>query len=308
MKTISKITRVIFLLPLLATLFPPSLSAQEPSHVVVLLKGQRGAYQEVIAGLMESAPGLIFNFYDLDNGPEPQIRNSITSGPTPGALLTIGISATQFARRELPYLPTVFCMVFNPEHFNLSGENLTGISLQTRIGDQLEAFQKALPGLLKIGVVYNPEISSGIIAEGKAAAKELGLLLWAKKILRPEEIAQAVKELMWTVDALWIIPDTTVLSKESFQYFLQTSIDRRIPLLTFSESFVKGGALLALAPDYRGIGRQAGGLLEKILAGASPGTIPLLHPEGALVINRNTAQALNISLPPEILRQAEKIY
>jgi len=104
-----------------------------------------------------------------------------------------------------------------------------------------------------------------------------------------------------------MIPDQTVVSKESFRYMLEATLNRKIPILAFSPSFVKGGALLALAPNYQEMGRQAGRLVQKILGGTSPGSLPPVHPQGSLFLNLNTAGALNINIPTEVLQKAEQI-
>jgi len=310
MKGKTKILKLV--IPLLA-LSPCALSlawGEETPTIAILSSGKQNAYQEVIQGFTEAAPELKSANYDLGGTPENQdsVLKSIRSGPAPLAILAIGSQATELVQKHFPEVPGVYCMVFNPERYQASGGNLTGITLKIKARDQLEIFKKSLPSIKKIGVIYDPDQNRSTLEEANAAARDLGLILVEKKIRSQKEIANAIKELMWIVDALWMIPDTTLVSKESFQYLLQTSIDRRIPLFAFAENFVKGGALLALAPNYQDIGRQAVGLIQKILSGKSPQNLPPLSPEGHLILNLNTAKALNIILPPEILKKSDKIF
>ena len=160
----------------------------------------------------------------------------------------------------------------------------------------------------RVGVVFDPSLSTSIINDGHQAATKHGLVLVEKPVKSSFEIANALKESIWTIDALWMVPDRTVVSKESFRYMLEATLNRKIPLVTFSEGFVKGGALMALAPDYQGIGRQAGELVKKIIAGTPPRDIPRPTPKTGIVLNLNTAKALNITVPPSVLLEVGKIY
>lgn len=284
---------------------------QSGSSVVIIQSGKHSAYQEVVSGFTQTVTGVGSTIFELPGNPEEQleVRRKILSGPAPpGVILAIGTQATQFAQKEFLRTPLVFCLVTNPDRLQLSGPFITGIDLLVSPSEQLETLSQAVPGVKRLGVIYNPDISQATVDKGNAAGRELGIVLVEKRIRGTKEIANAIKDMMWVVDALWMIPDPTIVSKESFQYLLQTSIERRIPLLAFSEGFVKGGALLALAPDYEDIGRQAGLVAREILGGKSPGSIPLKHPKGHLILNLNTAQALGVNIPPEILGKADKIY
>jgi len=305
-----RIGKISFALLLLAlgVFFPLSARMEETPAVAILLSGKQPAYQEVATGFMETARELRFFPFELSGTEESRgkVTKTLRSGSAPAAIFAVGSQAAELARKEFPDVPLVFSMILNPEPY--LGQNTTGIAMKIHPRDQLQAFQKILPRIRKIGVVYDPGQNRSTIAEAQVAARELGLTLLEKRVSHPREIANALKDLMYLVDALWMIPDQTVVSKESFQYFLETSIERKIPLFAFSSILVKGGALLALSPNYEDMGRQAGILAQKILAGKSPQSLPPLSPEGHLVLNLHTAQALDLRIPPEILKTAAQTF
>jgi len=293
----------------LGVFLPFSARVEETPAVAILLSGKQPAYQEVATGFMETARDVRVFPFELGGTEENRgkMMKTLRSGEAPAAIFAVGSQAAELARQEFPEVPLVYSMVLNTEPF-LGQGNTTGISMKIHPRDQLQAFKKILPRIRRIGVIYDPAQNRSTIAEAQASARELGLTLMEKRISDPREIANAIKDLMYVVDALWMIPDQTVISKESFQYFLETSIERKIPLFAFSSILVKGGALLALAPDYGDMGRQAGALARKILAGMSPQNLPPLSPEGRLVLNLHTAQALDLTIPPEILKTAAKTF
>ena len=54
-------------------------------------------------------------------------------------------------------------------------------------------------------------------------------------------------------------------------------------------------------------GSQAAPLADKILKGAAAGSIPVVSPESFLKINYKAAQALNLTVPDGLLRQAVEV-
>jgi putative ABC transport system substrate-binding protein len=77
----------------------------------------------------------------------------------------------------------------------------------------------------------------------------------------------------------------------------------------FSGAFwVEHGGLASYGPDYYGMGRQSARLVDKILKGMDPAEIPVeVNPKIEFTINLNVAQALGISIAPEILYQADRL-
>jgi putative ABC transport system substrate-binding protein len=72
--------------------------------------------------------------------------------------------------------------------------------------------------------------------------------------------------------------------------------------------FVERGGLASYAPSTQGLGRQAARLVDKILKGANPATLPVEQPtKFDLVINLKTAKALGLTIPPSLLLQADRV-
>ncbi len=285
-------------------LLPAFSSAAE---VFVLKSNDIPAYDEVLRGFGEVVGENAFVTFSLkgNSASAAKAMPTVQAGQY-SVILAVGSESARVAREQLADVPTVFSMVLDPTEFQ-KNEKITGVNFQVPARSQFQALISILPKARRIGVIYDPTLSLFIVRDGRQAAAALDLTLVEKPISSSNEIANAIKEMIWTVDVLWMIPDQTVVSKESFRYMLEATLNRKIPILTFSQSFVKGGALLALAPNYQDMGRQAGRLVQKILGGTSAGSLPSAHPQGYLFLNLNTANALNLSVPPEILLKAEQI-
>ena len=78
----------------------------------------------------------------------------------------------------------------------------------------------------------------------------------------------------------------------------------------FSSTFFpeERGALASYAPDTHETGKQAARLVDKILKGAKPADIPVeVNSKIEFVINLKTAQAMGLTIAPEVLFQADRI-
>jgi putative tryptophan/tyrosine transport system substrate-binding protein len=71
---------------------------------------------------------------------------------------------------------------------------------------------------------------------------------------------------------------------------------------------VGSGALLTYGPNTPELFRQAAGYVDKILKGAKPADLPIQQPATfELIINRNAAKILGLTLPPTLLARADEV-
>ncbi len=111
------------------------------------------------------------------------------------------------------------------------------------------------------------------------------------------------------IDALWILPDDTILAPEVVQYMLLFSYRHKVPLLGLSERHAQMGALLSLSfASSEDIGRQAGELANSILEGKTAGEIPYTTARLVkLIVNLRAAQKLGIEIPKSIIAMADNL-
>ncbi|UCD85065.1 MAG: ABC transporter substrate-binding protein [Deltaproteobacteria bacterium] len=276
--------------------------------VAVLKSADIAAYNQALAGFAKEIGSIGTDTYNIEDSPTggKDIIDKIKQ-TKPSAILAVGKKATEIANTEIPDIPIVFCMVIEPEKLGLKGNNIAGVGMEVSPEKQISNFKSALPSLKSIGVVYNPENSSQRVKEGRGACQRLGIKFAEITVSAPKEVPDAFRGLVGLVDAIWLLPDTTVLTKASFSFILKTAMEEKIPLLGFSESLVKGGALMSFAVDYRSVGELAGSLVKKILAGTAPGTLALASPGGEFAVNLNIADFLGIKIAEEIKRKAKVI-
>jgi putative tryptophan/tyrosine transport system substrate-binding protein len=259
------------------------------------------AYNKVVKGFQDECfknDITIKSIYDL-NG-KMKIGQKIVRKvrkEKPDIILAIGVLAATVVKEKIEDIPIVFCMVINHARFQLMESNITGISTEIAIEDQLKGFQSILGAFKNLGVIYDPSKTGNIIANAENKIEDAGINLVKYEISDSKEVSEAMKNLIGKIDALWLLPDSTVVTKNSFGFIKSTALENRTPLLCTSDVFVKAGALASVSSNHKDIGKQAAGLARKILELSMPGSLGIVYPDRfKLTINTNTAEKLGLEL------------
>ncbi|MBR6975481.1 MAG: ABC transporter substrate-binding protein, partial [Ottowia sp.] len=123
---------------------------------------------------------------------------------------------------------------------------------------------------------------------------------------RTVDIPSAVRSLAGKVDVIYTNTDNNVVS--AYESLAQAAGELKIPLVAADTDSVKRGAVAALGQDYRGIGRQTGRMVVRILAGEKPGAIPSeTGKQLDLTINAKAAEAQGVTLSEDIIKEAKEV-
>jgi putative ABC transport system substrate-binding protein len=126
-----------------------------------------------------------------------------------------------------------------------------------------------------------------------------------------EDVPSILRRAIHRADGVWLLPDRTVVSRDSFRFTLRLAAERRVPLMVFSESMVRAGGLVGLVPDPAEVGRQAADLVVRLLDREAPGAPPAVEEPRTLrlVLNARTASNLGVPIPQELVsRQDTHVY
>ncbi|MDH5710303.1 MAG: hypothetical protein OEZ15_01380 [Gammaproteobacteria bacterium] len=98
------------------------------------------------------------------------------------------------------------------------------------------------------------------------------------------------------IDALLALPDPNVYNAKTIKGILLTTYRHRKPLIGFSESFVRAGALAAIHTPIEQLGKQAAEITMQIYQDNS--TQQYIYPEYFdIAINYDVAKSLKINIP-----------
>jgi ABC-type uncharacterized transport system substrate-binding protein len=236
----------------------------------------------------------------------------------PDVAVVSGSVATAAIKRATASIPVVFALVNEPDtqgfvaSLGRPGGNITGFTNMdfSVIGKSVELLKTMVPTLTQIGLLFNSEVYP---------LYDSYLRKFQAEPRQPVEVVRAAvrspAEIDGVVDALAVRPGKglVVLPDGGFtvtnRAAIQAAVDRhRLPCMTPWRQFVVEGALMSYGPDSIDIFRRSADYVDRILRGAKPADLPVQQPvKFELVINRKTAIALGIDIPPTLLALADEV-
>jgi len=120
--------------------------------------------------------------------------------------------------------------------------------------------QAAMPEMRTIGYLYG-DISGVYADEIKRAADDAGIGFVGVDVSSDVKFSNLLKDGFASSDAVLLLPDPYLFNRRVVQEVLLASFRYKRPLVVYSESFLKAGAMVALFSTPEQIGRQTGELL-----------------------------------------------
>jgi len=221
----------------------------------------------------------------------------------PALVLALGQEAARRVAALAPAAPVLCALVPLPAMID---RRFVEVPMYVSAPRQVQALKQTLPSVKRVGLVYSPTHSRAVADAYARAAGAAGLVPVRHEVAGLRGFAGAVRSLVGRVDALWLVPDPTLINAETFKFLVQTSFESKLPLIAYSQAMVKAGALLAVEAGYEEMGKRAGSVGRRLLSGEASATPE--PPEGALYVNRRSAGLLGVSLPEAVRAQVTQVY
>jgi putative ABC transport system substrate-binding protein len=232
-------------------------------------------------------------------------------------ILSTGTRATQVAKSATRDIPIVFIHPADPVSLGFvkstvdPGANVTGVAgfaLQMT-GNRLAIFKEIIPLLQRIYILYDPndKFSRENFSFTKETALKSGLQVAGHGVKTSEELKVTFAGLQITKgDALFHIQDNLIESHVDFIF--DVARQKKIPTMFNQEAWAIRGALAAYGPSYYEMGRQAAGLVDAIIKGRKPETLPIQRASKFdFTLNYRTASFIGVNLSRDMLKKADKV-
>jgi putative ABC transport system substrate-binding protein len=196
--------------------------------------------------------------------------------------------------------------------FARPGGQVTGLSSVSPdlIGKRLELLREVVPGLSRVAILWNPDVRGAVLEykETEAAARSQRLELQSVEVFSADDLNRAFSTLS-RQHAQAVMLSTgnpaTMVRRAEIASLAQRS---RLPSIYAAREYADLGGLISYGPSTTDMFRRTATYVDKILKGAKPADLPVEQPtKFELVINVKTAKALDLNIPPSLLRRADDV-
>ncbi len=232
-------------------------------------------------------------------------------------VLVAGTSVAALAAKKATSTVPIVMVATDPVGLGLvaslarPGGNVTGLSFfnEAVLAKRLEMLKEFVPGLARVAVLRNPGIAAHAVfwRETDAAAGKLGLVLQALDVRGPNDFEAAFAAARQdNAQALVALDDGLTIAYKTRIVALAAS--GHLPAIYGLREFPDDGGLMSYGPSFVDLLRRSATYVDKILKGAKPADLPVEQPtKFELVINRKTANALGLTVPPPLLALADEV-
>ena len=213
-------------------------------------------------------------------------------------------------------IPVVFSAVTDPVGAGLvsdwashADENVTGVSDMIVVDDDVEIIQQIVPGVAKIGTLYNAGESNSVFLamKLKEACASRGIEVVEATVSTSADVLTAAQSLVGKVDAIWVGTDNTVVS--GLEALIKVCEDNKIPFFPSDDPSIERGGIAAYGFDYYDLGFQTGQMLARVLKAENASAIAVEKGEViSLSVNTAAAERMGVTIPQEIVNNAKTKY
>jgi putative ABC transport system substrate-binding protein len=272
--------------------------------VVAIVSLKIRPYMEALEAMEETIlaeTGVKLEVLHLDNDSvksRDELIKRLTDKGDATVFIAVGPEAANLLWNDVPAGKgkKIFTMVLNPENAFPLQQDPCGISLNIPLENQLRVLTQVVPGLNRIGLIYNPEHNAAFAKQAVQTGATLGVTIIPLEVAARKEIPTVLQHNWKAINGLWMIPDQTVIAESLVTFIIKESLSRGVPVIGFNRYFYENGASLCYLFDYKEIGRQTGRLLMELING-----MPCSNrsPDYKVWCNIEVLKALGVRYRPE---------
>lgn len=191
------------------------------------------------------------------------------------------------------------------------GGNVTGLTYLTReaVPKRLQLLKETIPALSRVAVLWDATepVRRRQVEEAEGAAPKVGVQLQVLEVRNPADLEGAFAAMSRESAGAVLVEASSMLAGNRARV-AELAVKRRLPTIGWFGSMADAGFLIGFGPNLRAQYRRAAYFVDRILKGAAPADLPVEQPMTfELVINRKTARALGVTIPPSVLLRADRV-
>jgi putative tryptophan/tyrosine transport system substrate-binding protein len=226
-------------------------------------------------------------------------------------LVGVGAVVARAAKSATTTIPVVMAVVIDPVNLvaERPGGNLTGLTTfdPQEARKELALLQEVVPGLARVALLGDQALRDTLAKGHAEQARALGLQPQSLTIAGASPDLEAVFQAIRRehADALLVLelPATVIHRKR----IAELAAQQRLPTL-FAGGLSDAGGLLGYGTRVTEAAWRLAAYVDRIVKGAQPADLPfgvVVRPE--LIVNLKTAQEIGVTIPPEVLKRADRV-
>jgi putative ABC transport system substrate-binding protein len=266
------------------------------------VEAHRSAVDGMRTGLSKSS--LEIHVVDLGRLGAERARAERFVEPATRLIVAMGTEALQLVAAQRPPVPVIATMLLRgvsppgktarPEDsFNLAATIVLDVPLPALLVRLTQMF----PGKTRLGIIRNINTGSLPAVSPEPRAQPRGFTVRVADCAGAEQLLPTFLTLKGQVDFVWCMPDGMLYNSATIKPLILASIENRLPLIGFSESFARAGAALGVFPDFHDVGQQTAEIALQIANGQSVRTF-----EGPrkvkLALNQSVLRLIGLRFTP----------
>lgn len=220
--------------------------------------------------------------------------------------------------KETDSVPVVFTSASDPVASGLVSSlrspqgNATGAYQAAGDGlrRRLQLLRQIMPGATRVGLLLDRRATESArqrtLHEDAVRAVQ-GLSLSVAEFTNFEAVAKLLANFRREgVQVVFLAPSVTLLGRR--RDVTETAMRNKLPLFGHRLEWAEAGAILTYGPDVTDTLRRSAALADRVLRGAKPAEMPVVQASRfELIVNQRSAKALGVSVPPDVLKTADRV-
>ncbi len=295
----------------------PAQSLAEERLIAVILTRDLPRYRSIHAAFLENLehPEALRVYVQTPNEDNLSLRNSARKAVAIDAdlIITYGALATRAAQAESFKTPIIYADVHDPlvqgiipGQFTI-GRNATGIRGDSPIQTLLKHFSMATGAKQIVALYHADDMAAENLVDSLqriAPNKDLKIFPLAKHA--SITVAELFGRMPDGTQGIYCVDSIPLL--EDLPQIMQLAAERKVPVISRTAGLAEQGALMVLESDPVEQGEKLAGYVNCLMDGQPLAELPPERPRKvALVVNMQTARALDIQIPFEILALTSRL-
>lgn len=247
----------------------------------------------------------------------PEIAVELAKLPLAALVAAGGEPSAQAAKSATASIPIIFVIGGDPvkagltASLNRPGTNATGVSFVTAElgGKRVNLIAELVPNAATIALLVNPEMAETDthIQSARMGADALGRGLLVLHATTPADLEPNFNAIIKEGAGALVVQNDPFFDSQRDR-LIGLAAQYAVAAIYHIREYPAAGGLMSYGASLIDAYRQIGAITGRIVKGEHPQNIPVLQPtQFELVINRKTAHALHLAIPPQLLAIADEV-